>query len=321
MASKHGGAWNSSTLSVLDPPALELLALSKTYDGRRAAVDSLNLRVERGEIFGFLGPNGAGKSTTIRILLDLIRPTSGSAQILGLDCQRESSAVKRLLGYLPGEQSLYPNYTAEGLMSLMGALRPRGFDPEFSKMICDRLRIESTIPIGQLSYGNRQKIGILIALMARPPVVILDEPTNGLDPLVQIELLQLLREMCLEGTSVFLSSHNLTEVERICDGVAIIRAGRLVATERVAELKLRRSQRFIVRFSGETPKNLNRIKGVSNIKIDEVTGIVSVDVAGDADPFIKALNATYVISVETQQPSLEDAFLELYKDETQEGED
>lgn len=223
----------------MEPPAIEFAGLTKRYGAVRA-LDGVDLVVQRGEVFGFLGPNGAGKTTALRVLMDLIRPTSGHVRVFGHDAQQEPVTVHRLCGYLPADAGLYSGMSADAYLRLVGALRD-GVDEPYRDSLIERLRLERDRPIGTLSRGNRQKVGLVQALMARPPLVVLDEPTSGLDPLMQEVVEETLRAYARDGGTVFFSSHVLAEVEQVCDRVAMLRAGRvedvfaLEAERRLAE--------------------------------------------------------------------------------------
>ena len=206
-------------------PAIELRSVVKDY-GRVRALRGIDLTVDAGQIFGFLGPNGAGKTTTIRILLDLIRPTSGTAHVLGLDSQRDTVEVRRRSGYLPGDLRMYEGLRGSAFLDLIDSFRPRKRDPQYRRELLERLELDPSMPIRALSKGNKQKMGLVQALMHRPDVLILDEPTSGLDPLVQQEVAKLLEEAAASGRTVFFSSHVLPEVERLSHAVAIIRRAR-----------------------------------------------------------------------------------------------
>lgn len=210
-------------------PAIKTERLTKTYGTARALVD-LDITVETGEVFGYLGPNGAGKSTTIRLLLDLQRVTSGSAQVLGRDSHNDSLEIHRRVGYLPGELALFPRMTGQQHIDWFAKARGRA-DGELTRQLTDRFGVELNRPVRQLSKGNRQKIGIVIAFMSHPELLILDEPTSGLDPLMQAEFEKLVRETAADGRTVFLSSHELAEVQRLADRIAIIKQGRLVVSD------------------------------------------------------------------------------------------
>jgi len=292
-------------------PAIQTEGLTKRF-GEVLALDGLSLEVRPGEIFGFLGPNGAGKTTAIRILLDFIRPAAGRARILGHDC-RDVEAVHRRIGYLPGELSLYPNYTAERLFRIMAGLRRDQVSFEYVGRLCERLKVQRDIPVGQLSHGSRQKVGLVIALMPRPDLLILDEPTSGLDPLIQVEVLDLLREVRAEGRTVFFSSHNLPEVERICDRVAIIRQGRLVELDSIEAVKARQTRRVHLTFAGPVPPE--RFAALEGVRVDEALDgnrQLRVVVAGDMDALVKTAAGFHCVSLVSEQPSLEEEFLSLY---------
>jgi ABC-2 type transport system ATP-binding protein len=231
-------------------PAIETSGLSKTYGGRVCALSELDLRVERGEVFGYLGPNGAGKSTTIRILLDLIRPTEGSASLLGLDARRAGVQARRQVGYLPGDLRLYDRLTAREQLDSLARLRG-GVDAKLRDELCERFGVVLDRPIRQLSKGNRQKVGVVQAFMNRPQLVILDEPTSGLDPLLQAEFRELLRETAADGRTVFLSSHSLDEVQHVSHRIGIIRSGRLVDVDSVERLRERALRHVTIAFAGQ----------------------------------------------------------------------
>ena len=210
--------------------------LTKSYGKNRGVID-VSLDVRPGEVFGFLGPNGAGKTTTIRTLLDFIRPNSGVAKVFGMDAHRQSREIRRRIGYLPGDLALYEKLKGAEMLRYMGNLRG-GVEWDHVRELAERLHSDLSRPIRTLSQGNRQKIGLIQALMHKPELLILDEPTNGLDPLIQQVFYRLISEV--EGQTVFLSSHNLPEVERVCDRVGIIREGRLIAVEEVSRAKVPR---------------------------------------------------------------------------------
>ncbi len=299
-------------------PAVEIVGLTKRYAGGALALNGLDLSVRQGEIFGFLGPNGAGKTTTIRLLLDFIRPTAGSARIFGLDCQHDSLTVHARVGYLPGELSLYGGYTGERLINLLSDLRPATVDPAYVERVCRLLNANLETPIDQLSHGNKQKIGLVAALMGQPDLVILDEPSTGLDPLVQVRVLDILREVRAEGRTVFFSSHNLAEVERICDRVGIIRQGKLVAVESVEDLTARRLHRTRITFAEAVPEAaFSTLSGVRVSEHADDGRTIVLEVSGDIDGVLKAAASYHAVTLEAEQPSLEEAFLSLYDDAAQ----
>ena len=232
----------------MDGPAIRLEGLVKSYGDVRA-LDGIDLTVPHGEVFGFLGPNGAGKTTAIRILMDLIRPTAGRAEVLGFDAQRQSLEVRRRCGYLPGDLQLYHSLTGAECFDLMASLRRDGVATGYRDALVERLRLDPTRRIGALSKGNRQKVGLIIALMAQPELVVLDEPTSGLDPLMQEEVEAILREIVADGRSVFFSSHVLSEVEQVANRVAMLRDGRIVAVADLAEQRRLAPRRIAVTFA------------------------------------------------------------------------
>jgi ABC-2 type transport system ATP-binding protein len=293
-------------------PVIETARLSKSYPGARGILD-LDLVVERGEVFGFLGPNGAGKTTTIRLLLDLIRPTAGTAKVLGRDARRESLAIRRRVGYLPGELSLYGRLTGRETLRYFAGLRG-GVDWRYVAELSERLDCDLTRRNAELSSGNRRKLGLVQALMHRPELLILDEPTSGLDPLVQHEFHQLIAESRAAGQSVFLSSHVLPEVQRVCDRVAFIREARLVAVESVGDLIGRAVREVEVTFAVEVPAA--RFAAVPGVTVLGQTGAeLRLTVAGSMDPLVKMLAAHEVVSVTSREPDLEGIFLAYYGEE------
>jgi ABC-2 type transport system ATP-binding protein len=288
---------------------VQVEGLSKSY-GSRAAVVDLDFSVEQGEVFGYLGPNGAGKTTTIRLMLDLIRPTSGRVRILGLDVRHESVGVRRRLGYLPGDARLYERMTGQELIEYFASLRGL-VDLAEAKRLADRFALDLDRPIRTLSRGNRQKVGIVQAFMHRPELVVLDEPTSGLDPLMQQEFADLLREATGEGRTVFLSSHALPEVQRVADRVAVIREGRLVIVDSVESLRVRAPGRMEVSFSAALPPSaFDGLPGVR--EVDRHGTIVSFVLEGPADPLVKAIARYEVLGIDSHEADLEDVFLSLY---------
>jgi len=292
-------------------PAIETEGLTKYYGRSRGIID-VSLQVERGEIFGFLGPNGAGKTTTIRLLLDLIRPTRGHAWVLGLDPQRDGVEVRRRVGYLPGELALYPDLTGQQVLEYAAHLR-NGVPQKEIARLADRLEADLNRPIRSLSHGNRQKIGLIMAMMHRPELLILDEPTTGLDPLMQQVLYELLEEVRRDGRTVFFSSHILPEVERLCDRVGILREGQLVAVETVADLKRVAVRRMDLVFDGPVdPEPFRAIPGVREVTAAGST--LHVAVQGSLDPLIKAAAQHTLLNIITYEPNLEEAFLAFYRE-------
>jgi ABC-2 type transport system ATP-binding protein len=283
--------------------------LTKFYGKKRGIID-VALSVFRGEIFGYLGPNGAGKTTTIRIFMDFIRADKGRALLFDLDSRLESQLIRKRVGYLPGELSLYGNLTSGQFLRFFANLRNSN-NWKFVEELADRLKCNLSLPIKTLSHGNKQKVGVIQALMHKPELLILDEPTNGLDPLVQLEFYHLINEFKMQGCTIFLSSHNLPEVERICDRVGIIRKGKIVDIEPVADLKKRSVRNVEVIFTKPANKDiLTGIKNVSNLNIEG--NRLKCQVIGDMDPVIKRISEQNVLDFISHQPGLEEVFLAFY---------
>lgn len=292
--------------------AIRLEGLTKSYGKARGIVD-VDLEVAPGEVFGFLGPNGAGKTTTIRILLDLIRPTAGSARVLGFDSVDDSMEIRRRVGYLPGELALWEWMTTRQALDHLAALRG-GVDDGYRNRLLERFEVEPDRKIKDLSTGNKQKVGIIQAFMHRPELVVLDEPTAGLDPLMQQATYELVEEARDDGRTIFLSSHVLPEVERIAGRVGIIRKGRLIEVETVENLKNRAIRQIEVRFGSSAPTE-SHLRSVTNVAEASLTdGIAHIRVEGSMDALVKALAGFEVISLLTHDTPLEEIFLSLYQD-------
>ncbi len=290
--------------------AIEAWGLTKSYRATQA-VTGLNLLVERGEVFGFLGPNGAGKTTTIRMLLALQRPTAGRAAVLGLDPQRDGVELHRRTGYLPGDLALYPRLTGKEHIDWFARARG-GRVGDDAALLVERFGVVADRPVRELSKGNRQKIGLVLAFMHRPELLILDEPTSGLDPLVQHEFEQLVRETAADGRTVFLSSHELDEVQRLAERVAIIRSGQLVATDTVERLRNGTPHRLEVTFAAPIdPAVLAAVQGVT------VTGChdtgVSLEVTGPIAPVLKTISARQPVDLVSRHATLDELFLGYYR--------
>jgi ABC-2 type transport system ATP-binding protein len=297
--------------------ALVIEGLTKSY-GKVRALRGLDLRVRKGEIFGFLGPNGAGKTTTIRCLLDLIRPDGGSAQVLGTNPQADPLAVRRRTGYLPGELALEDNLTAEQQLHYLNSLRRGEADWGFVRRLSERLELDLRRPIRNLSKGNKIKVGVVQALMHRPELLLLDEPTFGLDPLMQQEVLRLLAEAKEDGATVFFSSHILSEVQQAAERVAIIRRGTIVEVAGTAFLINRALRRTRIRFKHDVDVDaLGQLPGVTVLSKDE-GNIVVLQVEGEMNGLIKALADYPVSDFETERPSLEEVFLAYYESKSEE---
>lgn len=291
--------------------AIQTSGLGRRY-GRtgQSALTDLNLTVNKGEIFGYLGPNGAGKTTTIRLLLDFIRPTTGSAQMLGMDVQAHSLAIRRRVGFLPGELNLWENQTGQQIINYMAALRGNVQKPYIRQLI-DRLAFDPSKVMRSYSSGNKRKLGLILALMHQPELLILDEPTNGLDPLMQQTFHQLMREAQARGATIFLSSHILSEVQAICERVAILREGKLRAVERVADLM--RVNFTWVMLTFHQPVNPSLLAGVAGVsELSNEGNVLKFRLMGDFDPILRAIASQYVVDVRVQEPSLEEVFLTFY---------
>ena len=297
-----------------DAPAIETRGLSKTYaNGVRALVD-LDLRVEPGEIFGYLGPNGAGKSTTIRLLLDLIRPSAGAASVHGLDTRAEGVEARRRIGYLPGDLRLSDRLTGREQLESLARLRAR-VDTELRDQLVERFDCVLDRPIRELSKGNRQKLGIVQAFMHRPDLLILDEPTGGLDPLNQGQFRSLARETAADGRTVFLSSHSLDEVQHIANRVGIIRSGRLIDIDSVDSLRERSLRRITIRFARAVdPAQFAALEGV---RLESAEGAVIRLSAPEpaVDGIVKAAARHQVVDLVSEPADLEEIFLELYRED------
>jgi ABC-2 type transport system ATP-binding protein len=293
------------------PPAVLTEKLTKRY-GSRTGIDSLDLEVRPGEIFGFIGPNGAGKTTTIRLLLDLLHPTGGRAQVLGFDSHKDSVAIRRSVGYLPGDFGLDTRMTARELLAYFGRLRGLS-DLGTAPRLADRIGLDLDLPMGRLSRGNRQKIGLVQALFHQPSLLILDEPTTGLDPLVQDTVLSVLREARDEGRTVFLSSHILAEVERVCDRVAIVRAGKLAALETTESLLEKRRKRVTMVFTAPVAEALfAKLPGVSDVRVQGNS--VTLRLHDGMDAVVKAAARHTLVDMSIVHPTLDEVFMGYYEE-------
>lgn len=291
---------------------IEIQALTKVFSPGRGLF-GLDLAVPEHDIFGFLGPNGSGKTTTIRLLLDFLRPTSGQARVLGMDCRRDSVAIRSRLGYVPGEVRLPEHLTGRELIRYLAALRDRPVPQVRLREISEALDLTLDLRIKALSKGNKQKIALAQALLFDPPLLILDEPTEGLDPLVQHAFYELLEEYRKRGGTIFMSSHMLSEVERICDHVAIIRAGKLVTVERVDELVRKKVRNLQVVFGTDVGRE-EVCRGLPGLELRSWDGRrADFAVSGPVDPVVKRLAEFEVVDLTFAPVSLEEAFLDFYR--------
>ncbi len=291
---------------------IEVQDLTKRYGGKRG-ISNISFRVEEGEVFGFLGPNGAGKTTTLRLLMALLRADAGTARIAGLDCWQQSVAIKRQIGYLPGELSLDPNLTGGQILEYLGHLRG-GVDQAYLKQLIKRFDLDPSRKFRQYSTGTKRKIGLIQAFMHRPRLLILDEPTNGLDPLNQQEFGRLVAEARAEGHTVLLSSHILTEVEQSCNRVAIIREGQLVRVGSVAELKDIKRHEVLIAFAEAVPAEVfQALDGVEEVETLADGRVLLLTVQGGVDAIIKVAAQHSIITLTTHEPSLEEIFLRYYQ--------
>jgi ABC-2 type transport system ATP-binding protein len=290
-------------------PIIETERLSKSYGPHRGIVD-VDLAVSEGEIFGFLGPNGAGKTTTIRVLLDLIRPTSGKATVFGIETTADPVAIHRRVGYLPGEWNLYDRLTGAETIRYFANLRG-GVDPAYTAQLVERLDLDPSRRFREYSKGNKQKVGLVVALQHKPDLLVLDEPTAGLDPLVQQAFNELLFEAKADGRTVFLSSHIISEVERTCDRVAIIREGRIVRLDTVEGVRTMAAHEVELRFAGPVQAAaFEAIEGVTNVVEEGRT--LRMLVTGPIAPVVRLAGQHELVDFVSREPSLEEVFLSEY---------
>jgi ABC-2 type transport system ATP-binding protein len=284
------------------------------YYGKHRGILDVNLSVEKGEVFGFLGPNGAGKTTTQRVLLDVFSPTSGQATVFGKDCQKDGVAIRKHIGYLPGELALYANMKAREFFKMYEYLRKNNKSKGYWRELAERLDLDTSRKISQFSRGNKQKVGVVAAFMDRADLLILDEPTGGLDPLVQKTVLEMVREAKADGRTVFFSSHILSEVQAVCDRVGIIRDGQLVAIQRVEDLFAQRMNRLTMIFEDHPPLGVFNIEGVTELDVTRKS--ITLEVRENLPAVLTAAAQHNVTDIETHNISLEEIFLAYYsKDE------
>ena len=287
--------------------AIKTVNLTKYY-GKARGIIELNLSVEKGECFGFIGPNGAGKSTTIRTLLGLISPTAGSVRIFGKDIAKEKEAILQDIGYLPSEAVFYPGMKVKDILKLSADMRKKDCTEE-AKTLCDRLQLDTSRKVDELSFGNRKKVAIVCALQSNPALLILDEPTGGLDPLMQREFFDIIRQRNQKGTTVFLSSHVLSEVQRNCTRAAVIRKGEMIACDSVDALSKTSAKRISVHGSVDW-------KGLDGIKdMKTADKAVSFLYSGDMNRLIQRLSEGDIFDLNVSEPDLEEIFLHYYEKE------
>ena len=293
--------------------AIRTESLTKHYGEVKALID-LSLEVRMGEVFGFLGPNGSGKTTMIRTVLDLIRPTEGRAEILGMDTHEEAVEIRNHIGYVPGDLAMYPNLTGRDTLTYFANLRG-GVDWSYVDELAERLSVDLDVKVGNYSSGNRQKVGIIQAFMNRPQVLVMDEPSTGLDPLVQREFQKMMREVAAHGRCVFLSSHTLSEVQRVADRVGIIRHGRLVDVESVHDLRSKAIRRVELFFDTDIDASIfEAVAGVREAKANQTSIVLSFD--GHMDQLLKTATDHYhLVDITSQEADLEEIFLTYYRDE------
>lgn len=292
------------------PAIIKSLNLTKLF-GKVAAVNNLNLEVKEGEVFGYLGPNGAGKSTTIKLILNFINPTSGSISVFGKNPQIDSIEILKNIGYIPGEIHLYENLTGKEHLKFQASLR-KNVDWKYVESLAERLQINLKLRIKTLSHGNKQKIAIIGAFMHKPKLLILDEPTTGLDPLIQREFYDLVAEVNKQGSTFFISSHILPEVERSCHRVGILKAGNLIVTEDIEVLKKRAVRSLEIHFANiADAQKIKEVKCVKNFQTNK--NIVLCQVEGSLDDLIKEIAKYEVTNIITQEADLEQVFLNYYK--------
>jgi ABC-2 type transport system ATP-binding protein len=298
------------------PAVITLEKLTKSYGKSRGIVE-VDLEVGQGEVFGFLGPNGAGKTTTIRTMLDLIRPTSGRALVFGIESSADPVSIHKRVGYIPGEFALYDRLTGRQTLEYFGNLRS-GVDPAYQESLIERFELDPSKRYKEYSKGNKQKVGVIVALQHRPELLVLDEPTSGLDPLVQQTFFTTLREAVADGATVFLSSHILSEVEKTCGRVAIIRDGRLVKLGTVEGLRDLAHHQVELRFAGPVPSDMfSKIPGVSDVVADD--HVLRMRVTGAITPVVRAAGQFELLDFVSREPSLEETFLAQYGHEAAEA--
>jgi ABC-2 type transport system ATP-binding protein len=290
---------------------IEINNLTKMY-GKARGIENVSFNVEKGEIFGFIGPNGAGKSTTIRTLLSLIYPTSGSAKIFGKDCIEFGPEIKKEIGYLPSEVFYYDNMKVKDLLKYSASFYEKDCSKRI-KELAEIMQLDLNKKIDDLSLGNKKKVGIVQGLLHEPKLIILDEPTSGLDPLMQQKFFELLEEENRKGATILFSSHILTEVQRLCNRVAIIKDGKIITVEKISTLKENNYKKFKILTSGTVDKEYFNLSGVSNLVLENNT--VSFLFKGNVNPVMKKLADIEIQNIWVEEPDLEEIFMHYYEKE------
>jgi len=299
-------------MTATDSPAIKIEHLTKHYDSKHG-IDDINLEVARGEVFGFLGPNGAGKSTTINTVLDLLKPDKGTITLLGLDHHKNVKEVHKRLGYLSGDMETDPSLTGKQYLKYVSHLRG-GIDQKIIDDLVHRLKSDITTKIRHLSRGNRQKIGLIAALMHDPDILMLDEPTSGLDPLIQAEFNAIIREHKAKGKTTFISSHVLSEVQSVCDRVGFIKDGKLIRVSTLKSLMDQTSRNVTVHFKDTVPRDqVAALEGVSRLKHED--GSLMFTFGGDINQLMKLLAAHPIDNIQIAEPDLEELFMNYYRTE------
>lgn len=295
---------------------IKISGLSKTYPGsNKPALDNLSLEIKAGEVYGFLGPNGAGKSTTIRLLVNFLEPSKGYASIRGFDATKDSLEIRKSIGYLSGDFAIYPKMTGRQFLKYMGELQG-GVSMSVITSLATKLDADLNKKLGELSRGNRQKIGIIQAFMHKPEVLILDEPTSGLDPLVQETFYDLLRNAKKRGASIFMSSHILSEVQKTCDRVGIIREGKLIAENSIAEMASEAAETFDIMFAKDAP--MKELKALKDARVKRVNDKeVTIHIYGQLSPLFSILAKHEVLKIEVHNLDLEESFMHFYEKKEQ----
>ena len=288
-------------------PIINIKTLTKTY-GKNRGIDSVNLKVNKGEIFGFIGPNGAGKSTTIKVLLNLIFPTSGEAKIFDLDCVADTIKIKEDLGYVPSEVRYYDNMKVQELIDYAKSFR-KNIDNEYVDELCKLFDVEVEKNISELSLGNKKKVAIIQAILHKPKLLILDEPTSGLDPLIQKKLFNTLLKLKEEGTTIFLSSHNLTEVEEFCDRVAIIKEGKIIAVKNILDFANKKVKRVTLKLSENIQEELSAIGAEG---LEQAGDNVSFNYNGDINKLLIVLGKYKLKDLIIEEKKLSEVFMSYY---------